>query len=160
VPPVRTTHPPSNVIAHAGAATLIDLSIARRPGRVRPGTGTWCSLAPEQARGEHAGPAADVWGLAALLHEALTGRAPFGDDDAGRSGPAEGPGGAGEAEYPCLVHRAPPLRALRPRAARTLAAAIDAGLAPDPAARPPLRALLDVLDEHAGRPAGPAGRRR
>ena len=139
---------PSNVIAHAGAATLIDLSIAQRPGRVRPGTGTWCSLAPEQARGEHAGPAADVWGLAALLHEALTGRAPFGDDT------------TGDAVYPCLVHRAPPLRALRPRAPRTLAAAIDAGLAPDPAARPPLPSLLDVLDEHAGRPAGPVRRRR
>ena len=33
---------PSNVIADAGTATLIDLSIARRPGRVRAGTGTWC----------------------------------------------------------------------------------------------------------------------
>ena len=42
-----------------------------------------------------------------------------------------------------------------PNAPRALAAAIDAGLAPDPAARPPLHALLDVLDEHAGRPAGP-----
>jgi serine/threonine protein kinase len=132
---------PSNVIAHAGAATLIDLSIARRPGRVRPGTGTWCSLAPEQARGEHAGPAADVWGLAALLHEALAGAAPFGGDD--------------EAEHPCLARRAPPLRALRPRAPRALAAALDAGLDPDPAARPPLLALLDVLDAQAGRPAGP-----
>ena len=138
---------PSNVIAHAGAATLIDLSIARRPGRVKAGTGTWCSLAPEQARGDYAGPAADVWGLAALLHEALTGAAPFGDED-------------GDAEYPCLDRAAPPVRALRPRAPRALAAAVDAGLAPDPAARLPLPALLDVLDEHAGRPAGPGRWRR
>jgi len=137
---------PTNVIAHAGAATLIDLSIARRPGRVKPGTGTWCSLAPEQARGEHAGPPADVWGLAALLHEALTGAAPFAGED-------------GDGAFPCLDRPAPPVRALRPRAPRSLATAIDAGLASDPAARPPLHALLDVLDAHAGRPAG-AGRWR
>ncbi len=135
---------PSNVIAHAGAATLLDLSIARRPGRVRAGTGTWCFLAPEQARGGHAGPAADVWGLAALLHGALAGRAPFGDEDDDAL-----------AEFPCLERRAAPLRSLRPALPRALASALDAGLAPDPAARPALPALLEVLDEAAGRPAGP-----
>ena len=136
---------PSNVIAHAGAATLIDLSIARRPGRVRPGTGTWCRLAPEQARGEHAGPAADVWGLAALLHGALAGRAPFGDEEDDEE----------TAEFPCLERRATPLRSLRPRLPRRLAETLDAGLAPDPAARPAMGVLLDALDEAAGRPAGP-----
>jgi serine/threonine protein kinase len=137
---------PSNVIAHAGAATLIDLSIARRPGRVRAGTGTWCFLAPEQARGDHAGPAADVWGLAALLHGALAGHPPFGD---------EADEDDDVAVFPCLVRRAAPLRSLRPRAPRALADALDAGLAPDPAARPTLPTLLEVLDEVAGRPAGP-----
>jgi len=130
---------PSNVIADGGAAKLIDLSLARRPGRVRPGVGTWSNLAPEQARGEHAGPPADVWGLAILLHEALTG-APVYEDDA---------------EFPCLERRPVPLRSVRPRVPAALAGAIDAALAPDAAARPPLRALLDVLDGVAGRPAGP-----
>jgi len=118
---------------------------------VKPGTGTLCSLAPEQARGAHAGPPADSWGLSALLHEALTGAAPFGDGDGD---------GDGDGAFPCLDRAAPPVRALRPRAPRSLAAAIDAGLAPDPTARPRLHELLDVLDEHAGRPAGPGRRRR
>ena len=63
------------------------------------------------------------------------------------------PGGL--SAFPCLVHRAPPLHSIRPRAPRALATALDAGLEPDPAARPRLAALLDVLDEHAGRPHGP-----
>ena len=125
---------PSNVIADGGAAKLIDLSIARRPGRVRPGLGTWCYLAPEQARGEPVGPAADVWGLALLLHEALRGEPAYGDDD--------------EAAFPCLVRRPP-------RLPGALGPALDAALAADPAARPSLAALLGALDEVAGSPAGP-----
>jgi len=132
---------PSNVIAHAGVAKLIDLSLARRPGRVPAGLGTWSNLAPEQARGEHAGPAADVWGLATLLHEALTGCPVHGADEA--------------AEFPCLERRADPIRAHRPRLPRPLAAVLDGALEPDPAARPSLTALLQVLDAAAGRPAGP-----
>ena len=128
---------PSNVIADAGAARLIDLSIARRPGRVPAGLGTWSNLAPEQARGEHAGPAADVWGLGTLLREALTGRPVFG---------------AGEpADYPCLERRAGPVGRRLPRG---LAAALTRALEPEPGARPALAELLDVLDACAGRPAG------
>ena len=125
---------PSNVIADAGVARLIDLSIARPPGRVRPGLGTWCYLAPEQALGLQAGPPADVWGLALVLHEALTGRRAFLDD---------------EAEFPCLVRRPARLRS------RKLGAVLDVALAPDPADRPALPELLDALDAAAGRPAGP-----
>ena len=58
---------PSNVIASAGRAVLIDLSLAREPGRYRAGLGTWCYLSPEQARGERLTSAADVWGLGTLL---------------------------------------------------------------------------------------------
>jgi serine/threonine protein kinase len=132
---------PSNVIADAGAAKLIDLSIARRPGRVKAGLGTWSNLAPEQARGGLAGPPADVWGLGTLLYEALTGEPPFGEDD--------------DADYPCLERRADRVRRRRPRAPRALAAAIDGALEPDAPDRPPLDELLDALDEVAGRPAGP-----
>ena len=124
---------PSNVIADGQAAKLFDLSLARRPGRVKPGTGTWSNLAPEQARDELAGPPADVWGLGAILYEAIAGEPPFGD----------------EADYPCLERRADPVRRRRPRAPRGLADAINAALEPAPADRPQLDALLD-----AGRPAG------
>jgi eukaryotic-like serine/threonine-protein kinase len=131
---------PSNVIAHAGTAKLIDLSITRRPGIVKPGLGTWSNLSPEQARGEFAGPAADVWGLGTVLYEALCGEPPFGEDD--------------EGEYPCLERRADPVRRHRPRAPRALAEAIDAALEPDPLDRPEIEELLDVLDAQAGRPHG------
>jgi serine/threonine protein kinase len=132
---------PSNVIADSGVAKLIDLSIARRPGRVKAGVGTWSNLAPEQARGGLAGPPADVWGLATILHEALTGEPPFGADD--------------DAEYPCLERRADSVRRHRPGMPRALAEALDAALEPAPADRPQLEELLDALDAHAGRPAGP-----
>jgi serine/threonine protein kinase len=128
---------PSNVIADGGAAKLLDLSIARRPGPVRAGLGTWCYLAPEQARGGAVGPAADVWGLAIVLHEALTGEPAYGDSDL---------------EFPCLEGGPAPLRHVRPR---RLAAVLEAALATDAAARPSLGSLLGVLDEVAGSPAGP-----
>ena len=132
---------PSNVIADAGAAKLIDLSIARPPGRVRRGLGTWCYLAPEQAEGAVAGPAADVWGLALVLHEALTGAPVYGDEDG--------------AAYPCLVRRPPPLRSVRRGVPGAVASVLDAALAVSAAERPGLGELLEVLDAVAGWPAGP-----
>jgi serine/threonine protein kinase len=117
---------PSNVIADGGRAKLLDLSIAQRPGRVRAGRGTWCNMAPEQAAGGVAGPAADVWGLGTVLWEAATGVSPFDALDQARE-PAE------------------PVRALRPQLPARLAQAIDGCLERDPAARPSLGALETVL---------------
>jgi serine/threonine protein kinase len=118
---------PSNVVADAGRAKLLDLSIAQRPGRVRAGRGTWCNMSPEQATGGRVGSAADVWGLGTVLWEAATGVNPF-DDDPDRRG-----------DSPV------PVRSLRPRLPRALAEAIDACLAPAPADRPELRALQATL---------------
>ena len=63
---------------------LIDLSIARsleRAARLRSPVGTDAYMPPEQCdpaghRGE-IGPAADVWGLGATLHHAVSGSVPF-----------------------------------------------------------------------------------
>jgi serine/threonine protein kinase len=68
---------PSNVAWDRGYARLLDLSIARRPGRA-PGIGTTKYLSAEQARGGALTEATDVWGLGCLLYEAATGRAPLG----------------------------------------------------------------------------------
>lgn len=126
---------PSNVIAENGHAKLIDLSVARPPGRTRAGVGTWCFMAPEQARGGQVGPAADVWGVGIVLYAAAAGDTPFAD---------------GDGEYPQLHASAPPLRGLRSRLPRSLTAAVDACLDPDPEARPAVDELRALLEPVAG----------
>jgi serine/threonine protein kinase len=122
---------PSNVIVDAGLAKLIDLSLVRPPGPQRAGVGTRPYLSPEQARGGDLGPAADVWGLGALLFETACGEPPFVSTD-------------GDV-YPQLRRRAPATRVLR-RLAPELATLIDACLEPAPGDRPAIDACLDVLD--------------
>jgi eukaryotic-like serine/threonine-protein kinase len=130
---------PANVIATAGRAVLIDLSLARAPGRYRPGLGTWCYLAPEQALGHALGPAADVWGLGTLLFEAVTGRSAFDDEDAEPSDSAtwhtEEQMDAG---FPQLEAPAPP-------ATGPLGPLVASCLAFDPADRPTLPELAAEL---------------
>jgi eukaryotic-like serine/threonine-protein kinase len=125
---------PSNVVAEHGQAKLLDLSIARPPGPGLEGLGTWCYGAPEQVRGDDVTAACDVWGLALLLHEGLTGESAF--DVEGERAP-----------FPQLERRAPRARELRPRLPRRLDDLLAAGLDPDPAARPSLPELFAALGE-------------
>jgi eukaryotic-like serine/threonine-protein kinase len=67
---------PSNIVAENGLARVIDLDIARAPGRGH-GEGTRQYMAPEQARRAELTPATDVWGIGAVLFEATAGRRPF-----------------------------------------------------------------------------------
>ena len=128
---------PSNVISECGRAKLIDLSVARPPGQAPAGVGTWCYLAPEQARGDELGPSADVWGIGVVLFEAVTGQPAFDDDSA-----------AGD-EYPQVTRparRVEEVRAVPP----ALADLIAACLAPDPGRRPGLAAVMASLASLAG----------
>ncbi len=125
---------PGNIVAESGRAKLIDLSIARRPGRARPGVGTWCYMAPEQARGGQVAEPADVWGIGVVLWEAACGDTPFGDESV---------------EYPQLEGRAPALRSER-RLPAPLAAIVDRCLEPDPGDRPSLPELRQALEPIAG----------
>ena len=72
---------PANIVAEGSRAKVIDLSVARAPGDIAAGVGTWCYLAPEQAVEGFVGPPADVWGIGAVLFEAATCQPAFDDPD-------------------------------------------------------------------------------
>jgi len=126
---------PSNIILDLGVAKVLDLSLARPPGPLRPGVGTRCYLAPEQARGEDVTAAADVWGLGVVMWEAAVGEPAFDDEAAG-------------VKYPQTVARAPAVRRRR-RLPAALGAVIDACLDPEAGARPTLDDVLTALEPFA-----------
>jgi serine/threonine protein kinase len=134
---LHTDLKPSNVIVDEGRAKVIDLSLARPPGTVtRPGSGTRQYAPPEQAAGGELTPAADVWGIGAVLFEALTRRQPFQDCA------ADGP-------FPACDGRPPRIGDLR-RVPPALAAMIDACLDARPERRPELAQLAATLDAALG----------
>lgn len=116
---------PGNVVVVGGRATLIDLSLASRPGIGRVSAGTAGYRSPEQLRREALTTATDVWALGQLLHEALSGVEP-----------EEGAGTIAE-----------PLRRRRRlrRLPADLVALVNACRADDPAQRPALGTVLADL---------------
>jgi serine/threonine protein kinase len=130
---------PDNVFLVDGQPVLLDLGIAKEldgpltattaEGLVR---GTPAYMAPERFFGGPATVASDVYELAVVLYEMLTAHIPWGDsfDPAARRDPAT-PSSKGTPVPPAL--EAALLRALstrpevRPRSARALAAAAEAG---------------------------------
>jgi len=152
---------PDNVVAEAGRAKVIDLSLARPPGQAPSGIGTWCYLAPEQARGGELGPMADVWGIGVTLFEAASGAPAFDDDDDHSTGgssvdqrPSWDTGGDDDpwdGDYPQLDGPAPALAEVSAQPPE-LCELIDACLAPAPADRPAVVALMGRLERIAAIP--------
>jgi len=124
---------PSNVIASHGLAKLLDLSLARPPGRSRGGVGTPGYMAPEQIRGGLLGPPTDVWGIGAVLYEAATANPPCETTDTAQPDDAE--------QTSCDVD---PILHLR-RVPAAFAAAIAACLDPEPSRRPTVAELSTTL---------------
>jgi len=126
---------PRNVVVTA-SPMLIDLSVARTFADARAistGVGTDGYMAPEQcdpARFGEIEPRTDVWGLAATLYEALTGRMAFPR--------------AGDGERFPQLRSGPPV--MPPKAPRILATALVAALRPDPRDRPTAGELYDALE--------------
>jgi len=140
---------PSNIVAEAGRAKIIDLSLARRPGRAGGGIGTWCYMAPEQVRGGELASPADVWGIGVVLREAATGVPVFGGAEDDALLPSSSEEDLAEELHPQLRRTADPVRRHR-RLPATLARAIDAALFPDSADRPEISALAALLEAVPG----------
>lgn len=126
---------PANLLLRGSVPLLVDFDAARRAEprrRLRKPLGTAPYMAPEQVRSEIPTTATDVYGLAAVLYEMLTGRWPFEDvyhDPSLRSG--------AEQEYPQLGDAAPsPPGEYNPAIPPAVDALVVRCLDPDPARRP------------------------
>jgi serine/threonine protein kinase len=140
---------PSNVLipehptSPAGLARLTDFGVARVLGgdsltMTGDVIGTAAYMAPEQAQGLPAGASADLFSVALVLYEALTGMNPVR---------------TGEGAYPGrrLGMHLPPLRRQRRDLPRELGQAIDLALRPRPGERGRLDELRTALATVAGR---------
>lgn len=122
---------PSNLLLEDGdqvAVRLLDFGLAQFDGAdtltaVGDVPGTLAYIAPERLAGAEATPESDVWSVGVLLWEALAGEHPFW-------------GVPLQEVARAIAAGAPPLARARPDLPRRLLAAVDAALAPDPAARP------------------------
>ena len=118
-------------LADLGIATAVDLTRITRSGEL---LGTAAYMAPEQLEGREAGPASDVYALAAVCFEALTGQRPR----RGRS--------AIELAHRIATEPPPDLREHLADAPAAAAAALKRGMASDPEERTPSAgALADEL---------------
>ncbi|MFF0555555.1 protein kinase [Streptomyces sp. NPDC004266] len=130
---------PSNVLLTVDGPRIIDFGIARAVDHVADGgnltttgavVGSPGFMSPEQVRGDHVGPASDVFCLGSVLAYAATGRAPFGTADSGV-----------HATMFRIAHDDPDLTDLPPE----LSGLIRACLAKDPADRPTATEIVETL---------------
>jgi serine/threonine-protein kinase len=130
---------PANVLIDPGPQVYLgDFGLARDPdgaALTAPGQvlGTIDYMAPELIDGEGVGPATDIYGLACLAVETLTGAVPYArDTDAAIM-------------YAHIVDPPPSVCARRPELAAALDDVIAAGMAKDPDERPASAGAL-VMD--------------
>jgi eukaryotic-like serine/threonine-protein kinase len=80
----RDIKPANILIDHHGRALLADFGIAQsasKTGKFAPSLGTLRYMSPEQLEGKASDHRSDIFSLAVVLHEALTGRLPYSSTD-------------------------------------------------------------------------------
>jgi serine/threonine protein kinase len=131
----RDVKPGNVLLTPDGGARISDFGIAHAMGDVTLTTtglvtGTPAYLAPEVARGEDSGYAADVFSLGATLYTALEGHPPSG---------------GGDGNPMALLHRVASGFVEPPRQSGPLAPLIERMLQPRPEDRPTMAAVADEL---------------
>jgi serine/threonine protein kinase len=136
----RDVKPANILLSRDGAVKLVDLGIATavegtRITQAGSVMGTAAYMAPEQLDGREAGTPADVYALAAVAYEMLTGR------------PAYRGGSPVEVAHQVVTGPPPDLRGAWAAAPRQAAEAVARAMAFDPAERPPTpAAFVDDLE--------------
>src|SRR5436305_1533140 len=125
----RDVKPGNLLVSDAEIVKLADFGIARAAGQssitqVGSVLGTAAYLAPEQARGEEAGPRADIYSLGVVAYQLLSGRLPYEANSL--------------SELTLKQQREAPARleAINPEVPPELAQAVTVALAIDQARRP------------------------
>jgi eukaryotic-like serine/threonine-protein kinase len=126
----RDVKPGNLLVSDAEVVKLADFGIARAAGQssitqVGSVLGTAAYLAPEQARGEEAGPRADIYSLGVVAYQLISGRLPYEASSLSELALKQ------QRESPI------PLDQLNPQVSRGLAQAVGFALALDQRNRPP-----------------------
>ncbi len=125
----RDVKPGNLLVSDSGVVKLADFGIARATDQssitqVGSVLGTAAYLAPEQARGEEAGPRADIYSLGVVTYQLLSGRLPYEAASLSELALKQ------QRELPT------PLNELNPHVSRQLAQAVAIALAIDQVQRP------------------------
>lgn len=154
---------PANIMLTAAGVKVLDFGIAGVAHEERPGTliaGTPAYTAPERIHGHAGGPAADVYGMAVVVYETLTGRLPRQIttwQDLAQTDfhtPLAIPAGVPPAIAPVLAAALSPEPQRRPTAAQIETALTGPETAIAPPTRPTVRAALTEPTLVTTRPAG------
>jgi serine/threonine-protein kinase len=146
----RDVKPGNLLVSDAEVVKLADFGIARATDQssitqVGSVLGTAAYLAPEQARGEEAGPRADLYSLGVVTYQLLSGRLPYEASSLSELALKQ------QRESPPL------LSDLNPGVGRELARAVAMSLAIDPEARPADAVALAEALRNGARGIAPVG---
>ncbi len=144
----RDVKPGNLLVSESGVVKLADFGIARATGQssitqVGSVLGTAAYLSPEQARGEGAGPSADLYSLGVVTYQLLSGRLPYEANSLAELALKQ------QRESPI------PLQRINPRVPPTLAEAVSLVISVVPEERPRSASELSQMVRDGARGVSP-----